>query len=96
VRFWEEQQLLAPQRHRESNYRLYSANDVRQLQVIAMLRNAGYRFDDMRSNLRELGDGNLGAALGAMQERQREMHSASRECMAATAALWRFLDEANT
>jgi DNA-binding transcriptional MerR regulator len=94
VHFWEQQQLLSPQRDRESNYRLYSANDIRVLQVIAMLRDAGYRFGDMRSILRELGEGNPAAALVAMQKRQKELHAASRECMAATAALWRYLDDA--
>ena len=96
VHFWEEQGLLEPGRDRESNYRVYAANDVRQLKVIALLRDAGYRFPDIRSILRELGNGNPAAALSAMQQRQRDLLEASRKCMAATAALWRLIDDEQT
>lgn len=96
VHFWEEQHLLRPQRDKESNYRLYSASDVRQLKVIVMLRDAGYRFDDIRPVLRDLAQGNPDAAIAAMQKRQREMQRASMQCMAATAALWRYLSEFQT
>jgi DNA-binding transcriptional MerR regulator len=96
VHFWEEQGLLLPQRDKESNYRLYTASDVRQLQVIVMLRDAGYRFDDIRPVVLDLAQGNPDAALAAMKKRQLEMQRASMECMAATAALWRYLAEFQT
>jgi len=42
VRFWEKQELLRLRRDPESHYRLYDAEHVRALQVIALLREGGY------------------------------------------------------
>ncbi len=45
LRFWEEQGLLRPERDPANGYRLYDPDEVRKLQVVVLLRKAGYGFD---------------------------------------------------
>ncbi|MGH2368569.1 MAG: MerR family transcriptional regulator [Chloroflexota bacterium] len=89
VRFWEEQGLLRPPRDKESNYRLYDEAQVFRLQMVALLRQAGYRFDAIRAVLNELAAGRPSTALSAIERRREELNHASRKCAAATAAFWR-------
>lgn len=92
VRFWEQEGLLRPRRDARSGYRLYNENDIRQLRIIIVLRDAGYRFGDMRQVLDELGGGNPAAALVRARRRADEIEQMSLACMEATAALWSYLD----
>jgi DNA-binding transcriptional MerR regulator len=91
VRFWEQEGLLHPRRDARSGYRLYDRDDVERLRIIIVLRDAGYRFDDMRLVLAELGGGNPAAALVRAQRRADELERVSLACMEATAALWGYL-----
>jgi hypothetical protein len=59
--------------------------------MVIVLRNAGYRFDDIRQVLDELGGGNPVAALERAQRRADELEQVSLACMEATAALWGYL-----
>jgi len=91
VRFWEQEGLLHPSRDPRSGYRLYDRDDVARLRMVIVLRNAGYRFDDIRQVLDELGGGNPVAALERAQRRADELEQVSLACMEATAALWGYL-----
>ncbi|MDQ3541165.1 MAG: MerR family transcriptional regulator, partial [Chloroflexota bacterium] len=91
VRFWEREGLLHPRRDPRSGYRLYDRDDVGRLRIIIVLRDAGYRFDDIRQVLDELGGGNSAAALLKAQRRSDELEQMSLACMEATAALWGYL-----
>jgi DNA-binding transcriptional MerR regulator len=93
IRFWETQGLLQPERDRESRYRRYRPEQVRRLHVVVLLRNGGYGFDAIRSVLTELSSGAPELALAAIEGRREELVAASRRCMAATAALWDYLQD---
>lgn len=93
IRFWETQGLLQPERDRESRYRRYRPEQVRRLQMIVLLRNGGYGFEAIRSVLAELSAGAPEQALAAIEGRREELIAASRRCMAATAALWDYLQD---
>lgn len=91
VRFWEREGLLHPRRDPESGYRLYDRDDIGRLRIIIVLRDAGYRSDDIRQVLDELRGGNPAAALLKAQRRADELERVSLACMEATAALWGYL-----
>ncbi|MBI3971348.1 MAG: MerR family transcriptional regulator [Chloroflexi bacterium] len=88
VRFWEEQGLLRPQRNTSSGYRLYDAEQLLRLHIVAVLRRANYRFDAIRAVLDELAGGQPSTALTAIQRRREELTRASDDCSRATAAFW--------
>lgn len=93
IRFWEMQGLLQPERDRESRYRRYRPEEVRRLRMIVLLRRGGYGFEAIRSVLAELSAGAPEQALAAIEARRQEVIAASQRCMAATAALWGYLQE---
>ncbi len=63
LRFWEEEGLLQPHRDESSGYRLYDEQQMRRLQVVVLLKEAGYDFDAIRSVLGELSAGRPESAL---------------------------------
>lgn len=87
VRFWEARGLLHPQRERSSGYRVYNREQITRLQVIALLRDAGYDLEKIGEVLSQLGDGRPEQALQAVERRRADLALASRRCMEATAAL---------
>lgn len=91
VRFWEREGLLHPRRDPQNGYRLYDREDVERLRIVVVLRDAGYRSDDIRQVLDELRGGNPAAALLRAQRRADELERMSLACMEATAALWGYL-----
>jgi len=91
VRFWEREGLLHPRRDPASGYRLYDRDDVGRLRIVIVLRDAGYRPDDIRQVLDELRGGNPAAALLRAQQRADELERVSLACMEGTAALWGYL-----
>ena len=91
LRFWEREGLLHPRRDPESGYRLYDRDDVGRLRIIIVLREAGYRSDDIRQVLDELRGDNPAAALLRAQRRADDLERVSLACMEATAALWGYL-----
>ena len=93
LRFWEQQGLLQPERDRESGYRLYDAQQVRRLQVVALLRQAGYGVDAIRPVLDDVAAGRPDSALKAVERRREDVAAAGRACAHATAALWRYTME---
>ena len=93
LRFWEEQGLLRPEREASSGYRLYDEEQMRSLQVVALLRQGGYGFEAIRAVLSELTAGHTATALTAVEHHKRELAQASRRCAAATAALWAYITE---
>jgi DNA-binding transcriptional MerR regulator len=93
IRFWEMQGLLQPERDRESRYRRYRPEEVRRLRIIVLLRRGGYGFEAIRSVLAELSADAPEQALAAIEARRQEVIAASQRCMAATAALWAYLQD---
>jgi DNA-binding transcriptional MerR regulator len=93
LRFWEEQGLLQPTRDKESGYRLYDAEQVRNIQIIALLRKANYNTDVIRTVLNQLATGTPEQALIAAENRLKELTEASRQCVAATAILWHYVEK---
>lgn len=66
LRFWERQGVLSPIRAPENRYRLFGEQDLIQLQVVALLRQAGYGFVAIRSVLDELSGGEVAKAVSAV------------------------------
>lgn len=90
VRFWEDQGLLQPTRDSESKYRLYDATQVRRLQIVVLLRKAGYDFAAIHTVLAQLETGTPEEAVSAAEKRLQELAENSRRCVEATAALWEY------
>lgn len=93
LRFWEEQGLLQPARDRESGYRLYDAEQVRNIQIITLLRKANYDTNVIRTVLNQLATGTPEQALIAAENRLKELTATSQHCVAATAILWRYIEK---
>ncbi|QBD81941.1 MerR family transcriptional regulator [Ktedonosporobacter rubrisoli] len=91
LRFWEEQGLLHPARDRTSGYRFYDAEQMRNLQVIVLLRKAGYNFEAIRAILAQLAAGTPEQALQAAEKRLQELAEMSRRCLEALAELWAYI-----
>ena len=92
VRLWERHGLLQPRRDLGSGYRLYDAEEVRRLRVVALLRQGGYGFDAIRAVLLALTDGSPEQAARAAERRLAELTEASRRCSEATAAFWTYVE----
>ncbi len=90
VRFWEDQGLVEPVRGKDNRYRLYDEQQVRLLQVVALLRKTGYNIKATRAVLIQLATGTPEQALLAAENRLKELGEASRRCVEATAALWEY------
>jgi DNA-binding transcriptional MerR regulator len=90
LRFWEQQGLLQPTRDESSGYRIYGEQQLRRLEVVALLRGADYGFDAIRAVLDELAEGRPESALRAVAKRREEISGTSRACARATAALWSY------
>ena len=87
LRFWEREGLLSPARDRFNGYRVFDQLQLRRLQVVALLRQAGYRFDVIRAVLDELASGRPDRAQAALSRRREELVKASWACAEATGAL---------
>jgi DNA-binding transcriptional MerR regulator len=93
VRFWEAQGLLQPRRDPGSGYRLFDAEQVLRLHLVAVLRQAGYPFDAVRAVLEQLVAGRPSAVLAAVERRREALARASERCSRATAAFWGYVAE---
>jgi DNA-binding transcriptional MerR regulator len=88
VRFWEAQGLLRPPRDDASGYRLYDAEQLVRLQIVAVLRGAHYPFAAIAGLLAELAGGRPETVLATIERRRDELTQASERCARATAAFW--------
>lgn len=91
VRFWESVGLLDPVREGGTGYRLYDAQQIRRLRIIALLRNGRYKFDRIRLVLDNIDSGHVEQARTALRDRQIALDRASERVMRATAALHDYL-----
>ncbi len=93
VRYWEQRGLLTPLRDESSRYRLYDEREMLRLQVIVLLREAGYGVEAIAPVLDELGSGRPEKALESVEMRRADIARASRECAEATATLWEYVSQ---
>ncbi|MEQ7125219.1 MerR family transcriptional regulator [Actinopolymorpha sp. B11F2] len=91
LRFWEEQGLLQPTRDGTTRSRYYDHEQMQRVQIVALLRAAGYRFDGIRSVLDDLATSRPAQALAALEQRRRSVQRASQQTMHATSALHGYL-----
>jgi DNA-binding transcriptional MerR regulator len=92
LRFWEEQNLVVPQRDPSSGYRYYDGEQIRRLRIIVLLRQGGYNADAIRPVLSELASGYPERAIAAAERRLRDLAAASRRCAQATSAFWGYCE----
>jgi DNA-binding transcriptional MerR regulator len=92
LRFWEEQELVVPQRDPSSGYRYYNEEQIRRLRIIVLLRQGGYNADAIRPVLSELAAGRPERAIAAAEQRLNDLAAASRRCAQATAAFWGYCE----
>jgi DNA-binding transcriptional MerR regulator len=90
LRYWEGLGLVTPRRAKTSGYRRYNVEQLRQLEVLVLMRHNGYGAPLIASVLAELAAGRAEQAIAAAEQRLRELHEASRRCAQATAALWQY------
>lgn len=90
LRYWEQRGLLTPRRDGGSRYRLYDKREMRRVQVVALLRSAGYDFGSIRIVLDDLIAGRPERVLAAVEKRREELHRASRAGIEATVAFWHY------
>ncbi len=93
VRFWERQGLLQPQRQAGTEYRLYDADQLGRLNVVALLRDVDYRFDAIREVLDELAGGRPDQIRHALEERLETLHRTTWLCITATSAVRDYLEK---
>jgi DNA-binding transcriptional MerR regulator len=91
LHFWERIGLLRPQRGKSSRYRLYDQEQLRKVQIIVLLRRAGYRPERIGEMLAAIGEGRPEAALAALDRHRTELAERGRRCVAATAAFWEYV-----
>lgn len=93
LRFWEQQGLLHPIRDKNSKYRLYDEQQLRRLRIVALLRQANYDFDVIRTALDELEAGQPQRAVAAVEQRRSDLANTSWRCIEAMAALYVYITE---
>jgi DNA-binding transcriptional MerR regulator len=90
LRYWEQRGLLRPARDARNHYRRYDEQELHRLQIIALLRQAGYAFARIRTVLDELDAGKRELAVEVIAQRRAEVFSMSRACIEATVAFWSY------
>jgi DNA-binding transcriptional MerR regulator len=93
LHFWEQQGLLHPVREKYSRYRLYDEQQMRRLRVLALLRDAGYRFNLIQSVLDELAAGRPEKAIVAVEKRREELTRTSWACIEALTSFQHYVSE---
>ncbi len=93
LRFWEQQGLLHPIREKESRYRLYDEKQLRRLQVVALLRQANYDFEAIRTTLHEMEAGHPQRAVAAVEKRRTDLAAMSWACLRGMAAFYDYVNE---
>lgn len=93
LRHWESEGLVEPLRDESSSYRLYDDAQVLRVQVIALLRQAGYELNAIRPVVEALSAGRPEVAVAAAERRLRDLAESSRRHVAATAAFQAYLEE---
>ncbi len=93
IHFWEQQGLLHPVREQYSRYRLYDEQQMRRLRVVALLRDAGYRFDVIQSVLDELAAGRPEKAIVAVEKRREELTRTSWSCIKGLSSFQKYVSE---
>src|SRR5262249_7251568 len=93
VHFWEQQDLVHPRREPQNRYRLYDEQQIRRLRVVALLRDAGYRFTLIRSVLHELAAGRAELAIVVVEKRSEELTRTGWCCIAAMTLFSRYVSE---
>ncbi len=93
LHFWEQQGLLQPVRDKDSRYRLYDETQMRRLQVVALLREAGYAFSAIHTTLDELAAGQPEKAIAAVEKRRAELARTSWDCLAAMTSFQGYISE---
>jgi DNA-binding transcriptional MerR regulator len=91
LHFWEQQGLLHPVRDQNSRYRLYDERQVRGLQVVVLLREAGYDFGAIRSVLDEMALGQPEKAIQAVEKRSEELDRMSWTCIEAMSSFQKYI-----
>jgi DNA-binding transcriptional MerR regulator len=92
VRFWERQGLLQPEREPSTGYRLYDAEQLGRLNVVALLRDVGYHFGAISEVLDELAGGRPDKIRQALEERLETLNRTTWQCINATSAIRDYLD----
>ncbi len=93
LHFWEQQGLLHPVREQYSRYRLYDEQQLRRLRVVALLRDAGYRFNIIQSVLNDLVAGRPEKAIVAVEKRREELTRMSWTCIEGLASFKQYVSE---
>lgn len=94
LRVWESAGLLAPRRERGTAYRSFSPSDVRDAQLVRMLRQGRYPLPQIRSILDGLHrTGGSSALREAMTERRAALTRRSAAILEGAAQLHRYLGE---
>lgn len=93
LHFWEQQGLLHPTRDKSSRYRIYDEQQMQRLQVVVLLRAAGYDFDVIRATLNELTAGQPAKAIAAIEKRHIELARMSWACVIAMPAFQAYVSE---
>jgi DNA-binding transcriptional MerR regulator len=90
LRYWEQRGLLRPARDAQNHYRRYNEHQLHCLQIIALLRRAGYTFARIRMVLDELDAGKIELVVEVITQRRAEVCAMSRACVEATVAFWSY------
>ncbi|MER7014090.1 MerR family transcriptional regulator [Saccharopolyspora sp. NPDC000359] len=88
LRVWESEGLLVPERERGTGYRCYRPPDIRDAQVVHMLRQARYPLPQVRQVLTELRrTGSREALRAALAQRRADLTTRARAMLEAASHL---------
>jgi DNA-binding transcriptional MerR regulator len=92
LRFWEQRGLLRPGREKITGYRVYGETELREAQVIALLRRGGYPFAIVQAVLDEMRTtGSPERVRAELAKREQELQRRSLRRLRASAALHGYL-----
>lgn len=92
LRKWERAGLLEPRRDRQTGYRVYSAADVRDAQLVHQLRRGGYRLDQIAPVIAQIrGAGGVAPLEAMLADWHARLTARGRAMLTGAAALDAYL-----
>ncbi|MBM2614899.1 TioE family transcriptional regulator [Actinoplanes sp. LDG1-06] len=94
LRKWERAGLVHPRRDRQTGYRVYSAADVRDTQLVHQLRRGGYRLDQIAPLIAQVRSaGGIAPLESTLRDWHARLTARSRAMLTGAAALDAYLEE---
>ncbi|MBN2910975.1 MerR family transcriptional regulator [Polycladomyces sp. WAk] len=91
IRHWEKEGLISLPRDQTNGYRRFHRNQIRQIQMIRILRSANYPLEVIRQVIKELGHNHIEVARRFARDSLEKLNSINRNQMRGIYYLYRLL-----